>query len=236
MNYNIIKDEKLLREFIDWLPDLKPTEQYYLALLARNKYCKEITHIKSDKAQLKRFTSTKDRMFDKIRQLECPIGSYKQYKEGKQEVIDIPQEALALYVTPNPRSLWKATSGGVAKLLTCITSNNTLVNPHAEIMSEIQKSKGKTRFVLFDVDFTDSSREQEVISIVFESVNKEAVNILRTRGGIHLIIEPQKILFEYKNTWYNNISTIPDIDQKNDMMIPVPGCTQGNFIPHFIKN
>lgn len=35
MNYKIIYNEEKLQKFIDWLPDLLPNEQYYVALLAR---------------------------------------------------------------------------------------------------------------------------------------------------------------------------------------------------------
>ena len=230
MNYEIIKDEKLLREFIDWLPNLEPNEQYYLCLFARSKYCKDITHIKSDKAQLKRFTSTKERLFDKIRQLECPIGSYKQYKSGKEETIDIPQEALALYISVNPRDLWKATFDSTMKLLGCIRDTNTLVNPHAEVMSEIQKSKGKTHYVHFDYDGDNPPIEE-----IRRTVNPEALTLVKTRGGLHILVDKNKVTPEYRNTFYVSFREMPNVDQSGDMMLPVIGCTQGMFIPHFLK-
>lgn len=229
MNYEIIKDERLLREFIEWLPELLPSEQYYLCLFARSKYCKEIVHIKSDKAQLKRFVSTKERMYDKIKQLEIEVGAYKQ-KDNP-----IPQEALALYITPNPRDLWKATFNSLIKLANCIKDQNILVNPHQEVMSEIQKAKSRTRYADFDLDESDPMKIQEILNKVPDIVNTEAVTLLRTRGGVHILVDPVKVVYPYKNKWYQSLSKLGSIDQTGDMMIPVPGCTQGNFIPHFIS-
>ena len=235
MNYQVIKDADLLNDFIKWLPELKETEQYYLCLFARSKYCKEITHIKSDKSQLKRFVSTKERMFDKIWQLECPYGAYKQYKIGKGETVVMPQEALALYISLNPRDLWKASFNSTLKLVTAIRDTNTLMNPHAEVMSEIQKSKGETRYAHFDIDEPDGDTLRKTISKIPEFVNRDAVTLLRTRGGMHVLVDVRKIVYPYKNKWYQSISQLANVDQSGDMMIPVPGCTQGNFIPHFVN-
>ena len=226
MNYKIVKDEKLLKDFIDWLPELKETEKYYLCLFARNKYCKELTHIKSDKAQLKRFVSDKERMFQKIKQLEIEVGWYKQ----KQ--MSVPEEALALYITPNPRDMWKATVNSMVKLAHCIRDQNIMVNPHQEVLSEIQRSKSRTCYIDFDSDCGD--RTDILIRAIHSEINPDAVIFLKTRGGAHALIDPSKVEQKYKNTFYQRISKLEDMDQTGDNMIPVPGCTQGMFVPHFI--
>lgn len=233
MNYKIITDEQMLKDFIDWLPVLQENEKYYLCLFARNKYCKELTHIKSDKAQLKRFVSDKERMFDKIKQLEVEVGAYKQ----KQ--LSVPQEALALYITPNPRNMFKATVNTMVKLAQGIRDTNVSMNPHQEALSEIQKAKSRTCYVDFDIDFKDEDDQVRRLMIckdlIAECVNLEAVTLLRTRGGLHCLVDPSKVSSEYKNKFYQNLSKLADVDQTGDQLIPVPGVIQGGFTPHFLN-
>lgn len=226
MNYSIIKDENKLKEFINWLPELQLNETYYVSLFARSKYCKDIVHIRSDKSQLRRFTSKKDLLFWKIKQLECEIDSYRQRENP------IPQEALAVYINPNPRNLERATKNSIKKFIELAFKKYEGYNPHQEVMSEIQKSKG--RKIYFNIDF-DEVDLYSTLEQVYKFINKESVNVLKTRGGFHLLIELDKVDFQYKNTWYNNISKLDGRDIKGDDMIPIPGCTQGNFIPYFIK-
>ncbi len=231
MNYKIIKDEQKLREFIDWLPLLEPHEKYYLCLFARNKYCKELTHIKTDKAQLKRFVTDKERMFNKIQQLEVAYGAYMQ----KDKIV--PEEALALYITPNPRNMHKAGINTMVKLAESIRDTNTAMNCHQEALSEIQKAKSRTCFVDFDIDLDHEMQAMEIgvaITRIKAAVNPEAVTYLKTRGGLHVLVDPKKVAPEFKNSFYQNISKIDGIDQTGDQLIPVPGCTQGMFVPHFI--
>ncbi len=65
--YQIIKNESLLREFIDRiLPDTEPDECFYIGLLARDKWIRGSGAKISSQIQLKRFTSTKDRLVEKI--------------------------------------------------------------------------------------------------------------------------------------------------------------------------
>jgi hypothetical protein len=226
MNYKIVKDEKLLRDFIDWLPELKDNEKYYLCLFARNKYCKELTHIKSDKAQLKRFVTDKECMFQKIKQLEIGLGWYQQ------KHMSVPEEALALYITPNPRNMFKATVNTMVKLAESIRDQNVEMNSHQEALSEIQKAKSRTCWIDFDID---TEYPELTIKLLKQGdiVNWDAVKVLRTRGGAHILVDPNKVEQKYKNTFYQALSK--DADQTGDNMIPVPGCTQGMFIPHFVN-
>ena len=80
--YEIIKDKTQLLEFIDWLPELENNETYYICLFARNKYTRnedgtnKYPFLKSDKCQLKRITSNKENLYNKILQLILGILNY----------------------------------------------------------------------------------------------------------------------------------------------------------------
>lgn len=237
MNYKIIKDEKLLDSFIEWLPELDVDECYYVCLFARSKYAKnedgsnKFPHIKTDKAQLKRITIHKKSLLkDKIRQMECAFGSYKT-KDNE----DIPQEALALYITPNPRNQKKAMFQLMKRLIDIQVANATGYNIHAEAMSAIQKCKSRACFIDFDVDFPEGEDINQINLKPFieKHIGTEGVHFLRTRGGYHVLVEPSKIEKQLEKTWYKAMTQHPYVDIKGDAMIPVPGCTQGNFIPHF---
>lgn len=229
MNYTIITDEIKLKKFIKWLPELLPNEKYYLALFSRKKYIKDI-NIKhtADKLQLKRFTSDKTKLFNKIKQLEVPYGTYIL-----GEII-IPQESLALYITINPRDMYKATINTMVKLAESIKDSNVIMNPHQEALSEIHKSKGRTCYLDFDIDEQNEEVLLELITQIKTYVNEDAVTWLRTRGGLHVLVDPSKVTHEYKRGFYQGISNISQVDQKGDLLIPVPGTFQGGFTPCFV--
>lgn len=226
MNYEIIKDEKLLREFIDWLPELKPSEAFYCSLLARNKYDKSIP---SDKISLKRFTADKKYLFRKIKQLEVEVGAYTAGKEDTP----IPQNALALYICVNPRDLEKAAKNTLIELARKITQPYDGYNPNSLSLSEIQKANGTTHFCGFDfdgIDFTETFVELEKI------INTDCLSFIFTIGGFHTLVEINKILPEYKKNWYNKIKALKKCDAVGTaMMSPIPGTIQGDYVPTLVK-
>jgi len=224
MNYSIIQNEQILKEFInEFLPDLLPGETFYVTLLARSKYCKDIVHINSDKQQLKRFTATKENLFNKIKQCECEVGTYFQ------RTTPIPQEALAIYISPNPRDLEKATKNSLKLFADLITQPFYGYNPHQEVMSQIQKACARKIYIDFDFD---GANIKEALPLLESYINMSCVKILMTRGGFHVLIKLAKVDSEFMNTFYKNISGMKFVDQLGDL-IPIPGCYQGGYVPNF---
>lgn len=220
MNYTIISDEEALKSFIDWLPELEDNEKYFVSLFARKKYCEEL--IKSnDKTQLKRFTATKENLFTKIKQLECEVGNYKLRDR------DVPQESLVLYINPNPRNMKKATYKLITKCVKMLEHNADNFNIHAEALSAIQSTKGKSHFCDFDIDQKDID-----LTLLAGILDKSVYNIVETRGGYHLLVKTRLVP---KTKWHQQIRELYNVDQVGDQLLPVPGCVQGGFIPKMLK-
>lgn len=226
MNYNIITDSDKLKEFIDWLPNLENGECYYYCLFSRSKYDTSKV-LKSDKQQLKRGTSSKEYLYEKIKHLEIEVDSYFQ------KHTPVPQETLALYITPNPRSYEKAAKESLKKFADLITKEYSGYNPHQEVLSQIQIAV--SRKIYFDIDFDDVSID-DTLPKILECINKNALSFVQTRGGFHCLIKLCDIENRYVKTWYNNITKIHGCDVRGDNLLPIPGCIQGLFTPKLITN
>lgn len=225
--YEIITNSEALDEFINWLPELEESHKYYMCLFGRKKYAKdagfEIPWIKSDKGQLKRLLSDKEKMRQKIEQLECPVGSYK-FGENS-----FPQECLALYITPNPRDTYRCLTKGITQLVKMIECQARNANPHQEMMSEIQRTPiQKKPFSIFDLD----SKEEDLIKKMIDIVDGYC-DVIETRGGYHLLVH-NKFGGDISNKlWYPELKKIPDVDVAGDCMTPVVGSYQGGHSVRF---
>lgn len=245
--YRIINDYTELEKYVESLPDLGEQYKYYISLFARKKYG-GTEGLTSDKCQLKRCVASKDRIIQKLKQMEVPVGAYTfQGKPGESEII-VNQASLVAYISANPRDMHKAAGATAKKLVTQIVDGQTVKNPQAEALSQIQVY-GKKIWFNVDLDF------KEGVQVVHESdikiwlrgkVNEDAYKLIRTKGGYHILVNLERIDKSYKKSWYNKLTLgetheemlTPkpfDVDLKNgDGMLPIPGCVQSDFTPFVI--
>ena len=197
--YKIIQDEEKLKQFIDFLPDLEPEQKFYYSLFARKKYG-ATEGLKSDKCQLKRGTTTKERMLRDFKKLETIWGTYTL------DDIIINQESLVLYITPNPRDMHKAALNTAKTIVSDMAQGKRLKSPQAMALNEIQVA-GVKKFFNIDIDLTEEGKEmdrEDLIDVIktYASLNEDAMHFVHTRGGFHLLVELAKVEEQYKKTWY----------------------------------
>ena len=223
-NYSVVVDEEEFNNFLQWLPPLEKEECYYVALLARDKYIRDlgIGTFNSDKHQCARFTTTHDRLLLKLKQCETAVGSYAV------KGVEVPQQALAAYMTINPRSQTKAAKWLLKRLADVVADGEQNVNVYQESLTAIHKSIGRKLFV--DVDF-DNVGIYTTVARMKDFINPDAVKILETRGGFHVIIRLDAIEEKYVKSWWKLITSLPGADIAGDTLIPIPGTCQGGFVP-----
>ena len=162
------------------------------------------------------------------------VNNFLPVLENHQKDVIVPQEALCVYLTINPRDLKLAGKNALIKLADLVTRDYNGYNPHQEVMSEIQKAKSRTCFVDFDFDITGEETRESIVESILTKVNKDCVNILYTRGGLHCLIDPTKVDKSLVKTWYKSIAGMNGVDVKGDNMIPIPGCYQGGYVPKLV--
>lgn len=235
MTYKIIFDEEKLKEFINWLPDLLPNEQYYITLLARKKYYPE-SGLKADKGQLKRTTATKERILGKLKQMEVKLGTYES------DGLPVQQENLVVYITPNPRDLYQAGLKTIKEITDKIIQKDHRYNPQVLALNAIQTTTTRKLFFDLDIDFNSTDFEETILRFkedISKVINSDCLTFIRTNGGLHCLIKLEQIHTEYAKSWYQNIAKLTceayQVTMNGDNVLPVVGCVQGiDFSPCFI--
>lgn len=233
MFYEIIKDEKELDKFIEWLPELGDNQKYYVSLFARKKWG-FTDGLTADKNQLKRFTCNKEDLKAKLRKLEVKLGEYT-YKD-----IKINNNSLGVYITPNPRDMHKAGLKTAKEIINMVADGREIFNPQAIALNQIQTS-GVKKYFDIDIDVWNPSVTYDVLMEIIRNsnvINLDAIegNIVQTRGGFHIMVDLNKVT--NPKTWYKNFTDLKndyfDVTMNSDNMIPLPGCIQADFIPKLI--
>src|ERR1035437_1994499 len=118
MNYKLIHNLDNLNKFIEFLPNLKENESYFLILIARKKWNPSAPIPAAYK--LNRECVTKEKIVRTIRQWETEIGTYVT-SEGNA----IPNENLGVSIAYNPKDQFKAVFDLMKKSLEIIEKGRT---------------------------------------------------------------------------------------------------------------
>jgi len=234
--YKIVEDEEELLRFIGFLPDLTPDEKYYVTLFARKKYTQD-PRFKADKTQLKRLTLNKQDIVTELKKLEVAEGLYK-FND-----IPIPQEMLAVYINPNPRSMSRSSLELLSRTADKIKNYQPLGNPKSEAMNCIQVTSSRKPFFDIDIDIKPGEKvsPHSLISWISSNdiINLSALRIIHTRGGYHILVDHSLMDPKYDRKWHQGFAKTPDVRfsvmMNSDNLIPIPGCVQGGKVPRFVN-
>lgn len=228
MNYKLIKNEEQLKSFVDFLPPLTDNEGYFLILIARKKWYKESEIASSHK--LKRETVSKKKIISVIRQWEVEEGIYMSNE------IHIPIMNLGVYIGFNPKNQYNACFELINQCLAAIRSNKQNINVKSMANDVIQGSNGSKNFIDIDVDIKEGEDYKNIIDFILSNIDKQHTTFIKTNGGFHCLVKLEGL--KGNMTWYQAIQKHPFKSELNIMsndLIPVVGCNQGTFIPHFIN-
>lgn len=236
-NYKIINDKNELKKFIDWLPSSSNDDKFYISLFARKKYG-ATEGLKADKGQLKRFVSSKKDIFSKIKKLEVELGTYMVGD------LAVNNDSLVVYITPNPRNMGKASIKIAMDVLKHIYNDKIPDNPISLGYNAVQ-THGIEVFTDVDVDFTPLGKTKDrtellnsILLLTDEFINRNALSVVETNGGFHILIKKCMVDKAYSKKWYTGFRKMKNEDfettMNGDNMIPVPGCNQGGYTPKLL--
>lgn len=222
--YSIIRDVDKITDFVNLLPETKENEKFFGLLAFRKKYIKD-DQVRSKFTNgfscLRKFTFTKDTLFRKLLSLEVAKEAWMG-----NEGLEIPEESLVVYAFPNPRDMRKASFRLAHKLIDITRDENANYDIHNLALIEVQKSKGKTAWIDFDID--DPKFDLKELDFLTEGSFK----VLKTRGGYHVLVNPKKVHKSISKSFYQRLNKFSDVS--GDGMIPISGCVHGGFVPYFV--
>lgn len=226
-NYKLIHNQEALDNFVDFLPELKSNEGYFIILVARLKWFPE-SNIPSA-VKLKRETLNKKSNISRtIKQWETEIGTYLT-----KDNIVIPQNNLGVYIGYNPKDHHKAIFELMKECLNVIQHNRQNIHIKSMANDIIQTSNGSKNFLDIDVDIKENENYMDIVNFITNIIDKQCLTFVKTSGGFHCLIRLDDM--KINNTWYQEIKRHPfksTIDIFNNDLLPLIGCNQGQFVPY----
>lgn len=241
MSYTLVHDRKEVEKFENLFYS-QSTEDYERVFLmyisARKKYCPDLSNNGCFKRTVIRYNEqlgNQKRLFNDIQHYEIPIGAYKD----KNYRTVVPQEALALYASVNPRNAVHASQDLTKDIMDRAFSQDNVFfsSLDQKYKNKLQKHVVK-RYVGIDLDTKDEEVYQALIADITRFVNIYVV--IETHGGYHIIIPKRELQrttdgMSAGQYLYKVLpGKYPTLDKvSNDLFSPIPGTIQGGFNVRF---
>ena len=246
-NYSLIKDEEETKRFVEKvLQPLKNDEVYITVLTARKKYCPTISSSMEVVSRDIIRNNDTNKILRKLKKMSIVEGLYID----KNEDI-IPNEAFALYILPEPRSMLKAYKEFNININEWMCQD--LLSEHKDLelyrkldlklFSAIHRSRSKAKYFIIDIDKKDEMLLKNILDLIkMGDLSKDLYSTLQwqyptiesivwiseTRGGWHIILnrndETGKIVHEIMERKFS------DVEFRKETMTPTPGLLQGGFL------
>jgi len=81
---------------------------------------------------------------------------------------------------------------------------------------------------------SDAPYTEDFLDRLKDNLNPNCYNILITKNGFHVLVRPQLVDAKFQKTWFSYLNLMPECDVTGDSLIPIPGCSQGNFNPYLL--
>ena len=165
-NYEVIADFDEVKKMIDILPELLPSEVFFISLSARKKYLtdEERKLYNVNRAEMFARNIIREKSYEKfhkiLSRMETNVEGFKT-KSG----MSYPQSAVVTYININPSSMLKANAEYINKVnqysyemtralingKNCDAIMKKFSKLDVELMNCVQRCRGQKKFI--DVDF-----------------------------------------------------------------------------------
>lgn len=252
----IVYDEEELKWFFDnVLPELSPTEVYFISLSARNKYLskKEREFYALGRTEMFQKTIVRKREWEKFKRtvykFECNEKGYTTKND-----MPIPQKTMVCYININPSDTLVALKNfsdllneynlEMASLLQSGGNKenffNRLNKVDNNLLTYYQQATGKKHYI--DIDFDLTMKNEGFINEISNYIESRGISTyfwLDTHSGYHLLVKKEEVKFNIQEVSNYAVSFAtsngffnPDTDEvivNKNAMIPVPGTLAGNY-------
>jgi hypothetical protein len=240
MLYHFLQDEAELNAFVDEvLPETTPDECFVLMLCVRKKYLSQ-----EEKARLvldegdalrREVVHDKRKLAHQVKELCVPRGLYKD-RNGTA----VPEHALAVYLTANPRSYSRAAVEMIATLAERLRRGQP-VRLDSLVKTQIHRCVSRKVYLDVDVDPASGDDLLATVAAVRTILGQTPLHVIRTRSGSHVLVQTKHMDPAVKKTFYKQLQDLSDsmegmLEIRGDSMVPIPGTFQGGAVPRLLPD